>query len=845
MRAHPVVPLLPTMVSLLILTAQSLPGATFVQNPSFESNYSPDGAHYGSIDLWTGGSGVNQADGPFHNPSTQIPDQSRAAFIQGSASLRQTITGLIPGQPYCLQFFYDARNCCGGTVDLVTRFGGTQFDRIINVRPSPTVPNHNFYYFRNVAVTSAVDTAELEFATVTVGDATIVLDAVCLVPCDAGSVVVMNPSFEASGSIPVPGLIQAGQALAGWTIGAGGLVGINASGEGFADNGTPSDQDHVVFLQGISSISQELNGLIPGTNYEVSFAYNQRSFDLSHLLVTVGTTVLFDADVTDVGGANPYATFAGQFSAPEITATLTFEQTVPEQVVLIDDIHVRGSTRPPLPCLGISPTAVELAPGQTVTTTVTVPSELTAGKSAMVQFRSPNTNVAELINADQDGNLSLEFGVGETTKVFETRAVGRGTVRIEIVDSAGLCTENDLSVTVLTSFVRNASFESSGVPAGVGYGPIVAWETTGQTGLNGAGGPFHDNGLIPDRAQVAFIQGAGSLSQSIFGLTPGANYWLQFHDNARNCCGGTIDLRVRFGGVEIASIPAVAAVLAGDYHFQNINFVPTDSSGLLEFVTTASGDASLLLDAVSIVPRSPTDIVVMNPSFEGTGIPAGLGYIQPNRFAGWTPSGGGYGPNIDGVGPFTDNGDAPDQDIVAFIQGPVSISQNVSGLTVGQNYTLSFAVNARACCSPPPTHYTVTLAGAELVNEDVAPVGGSSPYVVRSLVFTAASTEGELRFSHVPPAGDFTLLLDDIRICAGDCRPSPRLRIQLGTTFASTVRLSWPGSYSGYILESTDDPMTGGWQEVIAPVQVEGDEFFVIDDTSGVARHFYRLHATP
>src|SRR2546428_4235883 len=92
--------------------------ATFIQNPSFEANYNPVFPSYGPIDLWAGGSGVNESPGPFHNSATTIPDQSRVAFQQGSGSLRQTVTGLSPGQSYWLQFYYDARNCCGGTVDL-------------------------------------------------------------------------------------------------------------------------------------------------------------------------------------------------------------------------------------------------------------------------------------------------------------------------------------------------------------------------------------------------------------------------------------------------------------------------------------------------------------------------------------------------------------------------------------------------------------------------------------------------------------------------------------------------------------------------------------------------------
>src|SRR6185503_5340174 len=116
----------------LFLVVQAATAATFIQNPSFELNYPDTWPHYGPIDLWQGGSGVNEDAGPFHNTSAQIPDRTRAAFMQGGATMSQTITGLIPGQHYCLQFLYDARNCCGGTVDLAVRFEGTQVDKITN-----------------------------------------------------------------------------------------------------------------------------------------------------------------------------------------------------------------------------------------------------------------------------------------------------------------------------------------------------------------------------------------------------------------------------------------------------------------------------------------------------------------------------------------------------------------------------------------------------------------------------------------------------------------------------------------------------------------------------------------
>ena len=94
-----------------------------------------------------------------------------------------------------------------------------------------------------------------------------------------------------------------------------------------------------------------------------------------------------------------------------------------------------------------------------------------------------------------------------------------------------------------------------------------------------------------------------------------------------------------------------------------------------------------------------------------------------------------------------------------------------------------------------------------------------------------------------PAAGDYTLLLDDIRICPGDCRPSPPVAIGFTPGPSPTVRLSWPTSYTGYVLQSTDDLLTGPWAEVGFPVQVEGDNFVVIDDAAGVQRRFYRLRS--
>src|SRR6185503_7302811 len=192
-------------------------------------------------------------------------------------------------------------------------------------------------------------------------------------------------------------------------------------------------------------------------------------------------------------------------------------------------------------------------------------------------------------------------------------------------------------------------------------------------------------------------------------------------------------------------------------------------------------------------------------------------------------------------GPFTDNGDAPDQDIVAFVQGAGSMSQIVGGLTAGATYHLTYAINARGCCSPGPTHYSVSFDGAELLSEDIQAVGGANPFAFKSVDFTPGSTEGELRFSHQPPDGDRTLLLDNIQICSGpDCRPAPHASVGYDSA-TSTTRIAWDSQYFDYRLQAKASLGTGAWADVTFPVVVEGNEQVVYDDVTGASARFYRL----
>lgn len=387
------------------------------------------------------------------------------------------------------------------------------------------------------------------------------------------------------------------------------------------------------------------------------------------------------------------------------------------------------------------------------------------------------------------------------------------------------------------SLVKNPSFEDNALPVFPGYGAISNW--FGGSGVNNSTQPFADNGGIPDRNQIGFMQGPATLSQMITGLTPGRSYWLQFSYNSRNCCTATpLNLTVNFGGAVLA---AINGINSGAYHTRSIAFTPTNSAGLLEFVSTLpnGGDRTLLLDGVNIVARGTNEIVLLNPSFEATGAPPFPGYIQPAAILGWAGTGN-YGVNVSGVGPFADNGVAPDQDYVAFIQGTSSsLATTMTALNPGDSYELSFAYNARQFDEAGPAQMTVLVDGGTVLQQAVNAIGGTNPYRTTNITFTATNASATVLFQQTAP-GDQTLLLDDLRLVAVT---RAVVRLNIAPAPPGAVRLSWPrtlGPAWGPQCAPRLPAAPGDWFDPGLPIWEEGDEYAVYD-TSGTGTKFYRL----
>lgn len=243
-----------------------------------------------------------------------------------------------------------------------------------------------------------------------------------------------------------------------------------------------------------------------------------------------------------------------------------------------------------------------------------------------------STNHIDLVITDTDGNPF--DGVGNTIiEVFAnggalpvwtyTKAGGYANNYINLQGSFRAHFDN-LIITQLpsdrTPTIVNRSFEADNFTVFPGYvsgnGPITGWSSLGNHGVNPGtfGGPFTDNGTIPDGSKAAFLQGDGPMSQVVSGFTIGAQYQIRYSENARNCCSGTAPfVEVKVGGQTIVAAHAVPPVGgANPYHLRTSDpFTATSTSMELSFIKSnpQGGDTTLLLDNIIVLlPNTPPSI---------------------------------------------------------------------------------------------------------------------------------------------------------------------------------------------------------------------------------------------
>ncbi len=241
------------------------------------------------------------------------------------------------------------------------------------------------------------------------------------------------------------------------------------------------------------------------------------------------------------------------------------------------------------------------------------------------------TNHIDLVITDADGNPF--DGVGNTTiEVFAnggplpvwtyTKVGGYANNYINLQGSFRAHMDNFTIEQLSTNrapVVVNPSFEADNFTVFPGYvsgnGPITGWTSLGNHGVNPGsfGGPFSDNGAIPDGAKTAFLQGNGVMSQVISGFSIGSTYQIRYAENARNCCGGTPSVEVKIGGQTVVASHASPPVTGANPYRDVISepFTATSTAMELAFIKgeAVAGDSTLLIDHVRVIaPGTPPSI---------------------------------------------------------------------------------------------------------------------------------------------------------------------------------------------------------------------------------------------
>jgi hypothetical protein len=397
----------------------------------------------------------------------------------------------------------------------------------------------------------------------------------------------VNPSFET----PVMGsgfqYDPSGSGI-GWSFSFS--SGIQGNGSAWGAAAAP-DGTQSAFIQGGGSISQIFN--LNAGNYTLSFMVARRSYsvpagDIQPIRVSV--------DGTLVGGlVSPSST---SFS----TVTLAFSIAVTgAHTLTFAGTDGSGDKSTFLDAVTITPSAAGAPVFMTPSSTTFA--EGLPGSFTIQAAGSPTPALSV--------SGTLPAGIGLTDN-------GNGTATLSGVPAAGTAgiypltftatnaagsTNQSFALTVVAASLSNASFEAPPLGNGFQYGPSgagVGWTFYASAGIQGNGSAW-EAAPAPDGTQTAFIQGSGSLTQTIH-LNAG-DYTLSFQTARRFYsvpAGGEQPIRVSIDGTQIGLISPPST----SFGSVSIPFViATTGTYTLEFAgTDGSGDKSTFIDAVAILP---------------------------------------------------------------------------------------------------------------------------------------------------------------------------------------------------------------------------------------------------
>jgi hypothetical protein len=600
--------------------------------------------------------------------------------------------------------------------------------------------------------------------------------------CTSSAQVIQNPSFENDTFTVYPGYISVNKPITGWTGSPADRVGLNPSGGSpFADNGAIPDGKNVAFIQsytgGSSSLSTIISGLTNGQKYTVNFRFNARTNGTTVnpvLKIYIDNQLITSLSTAGVGGSNPYRFGAFDFTANGETAELKLVNDFNgDTTVLVDNFTINPSTN---------------------------------GWS----FAAWNDDATSGVDSSKNYTHAYNFGGGSAPDVtingitFKGIVGGTPTVPNEFRASLGSAYSSDdannitgNSATLSKRFVYGGNpgiFTIANLVPGMEYVAVfyaVAWEDGYRAQTFSYGNDRmtinqdyfgNNNGIrimyryiAPPSGAIQLVQ-TPTLPANTFHLAGFANYevaspqmpviGIQPADQVVTP-GSTVSFKITAGGAR----PLYFQWYKGDMAISGA------TSRLLTVSNITENDLGQYYVTVSNAYGVVTSLVanltfgmIANPSFEANLFDMWPGYVSANQpISGWFASDAarvGINPQTDGQSPFANNGAIPDGRQVAFLQSvsgiPKSMWTYLNGLTPGQNYLLTFYVNARDFSSTRPT-LRVAVDNKLIGDLSVMPVGTTNQYRRVAFQFVPQNPSPVLSFTN-DFNGDSAVLLDKISI---------------------------------------------------------------------------------
>jgi len=629
------------------LLCQAAIGQT-IPNPSFEADTFTVFPGYISgntaITSWTGTPadrvGLNPSAGsPFADNGT-IPAGNNVAFIQANvtdpgtpSTLSTTISGLVIGTKYKVTFRANARTANTPNVKIYIDAAPVLLPGGPDGFATAAVAAANPYWYVAFEFTAAAASQTLAIVNDAGTDQTVLVDDFQIAPTsgrwtvetwtgdgDSG----IDPTFfythaynfgsaanASINNINFLGVAGGAPAVAGKfsTTFFGNLFTGDANSLTFAGGGSATLGTDFVYGGNVPATSFQsitLTNLTPGTNYVMtvySVGWENPDVGIRWGTFSVGNdylTVNQDQFLND-GGIQ----FTHRYTA-DASGTVTFRISplVPANV----SFHVYGFanreavSRFVAPEINVQPQNTVVSPDVQATFSVTA----SGVPLPTYQWRFGGTAITDATNSSHS---------------FFAASTNAGLYDVIVANPAGSVTSQVARLTVGNISIVNPSYEADTFTAFPGYvsgnGPVTGWASLDNHGINpAAGSPFADNGIIPNGTQVAFMQGDGPFSQTVTGLTVGAQYYVHYYENAR--AGNTPALEVQIGGTTVVASHIITSVGGNPYReVSSAIFTASATDMELSFIKSnpLGGDTTALIDnvAILVVPAGTPPSITLQP----------------------------------------------------------------------------------------------------------------------------------------------------------------------------------------------------------------------------------------